>query len=147
MDQIQCIKVLSLSEASNQTEAFNSLISSLSKELDAPVLQELRQAVLQRESATSTYLDNGLAVPHGRLAFLSKITVSVGVSPSGINWPDGTKQAKLVVMLGVPSSMITGYLIMMQKLLKWHKSTRIVNPDGSVTRLEDLQQELERALS
>ena len=109
-------------------------------------MDSLRQAVLQREAATSTYLDNGLAVPHGRITGLEKITVSVGIAPSGINWPDSSKPAKLIVMLGVPSTMITGYLIMMQKLLKWHKSTHLIHPDGSIDRLEELQQELEKTL-
>lgn len=102
---------------------------------------------MQREEASSTYLDNGLAVPHGRMAELKEIVISVGVAPSGIDWPNGTKKAKLIIMLGVPATMITGYLVIMQKLLKWHKNTHLIHPDGSIDRLEDLQQELEKALA
>ncbi|MEG0143487.1 MAG: PTS sugar transporter subunit IIA [Akkermansia sp.] len=138
---------MSLDSTGDQSVALTNMLGSLAGELDVPVLQNIKDSVFAREETSSTYLDNGLAVPHGRVADLKQIVVVVGVHSTGVNWPDNNKKAKVIVMLGVPASMITGYLVMMQKLLKWHKKTTLVHPDGSIDRLDELQKELSEALA
>ena len=39
--------------------------------------------------------------------------VTVGISPEGVLWPDDARNAHLIVMLGVPTAMVTGYLTTM----------------------------------
>ena len=34
--------------------------------------------------------------------------VTVGISPEGVLWPDDSRNAHLIVMLGVPAAMVTG---------------------------------------
>ncbi len=104
----------------------------MADKLDENQIKQLQTAVLMREETQSTYLDNGLAVPHGRTAALTEIHLSVGLCPQGLNWPDEACKARLIVMLGVPVTMVTGYLTTMQKLLRWHK-TAPLGADGEWT--------------
>jgi hypothetical protein len=50
-------------------------------------------------------------------------------------------------MLGIPEAMITGYLLLMQKLLRWHKGTKAVTVEGIPTDLALLERELTELLS
>ena len=73
--------------------------------------------------------------------------VTVGISPEGVLWPDDSRNAHLIVMLGVPAAMVTGYLTTMQKLLRWHKNAPL-GPNGEGTGdeaslLASLQQALQ----
>jgi len=68
-------------------------------------------------------------------------------SPEGVLWPDDSRNAHLIVMLGVPAAMVTGYLTTMQKLLRWHKNAPL-GPNGEWTGdeaslLASLQQALQ----
>ena len=69
--------------------------------LDADVIND---AVWQREQTMSTGIGNGLAVPHGRIAELSKPQLVVGVSPPGIDFDAGDGvAAEIICMLLTPS--------------------------------------------
>lgn len=88
-----------------------------------------------------------MAVPHGRTSALDSMQVTVGISPEGVLWPDDSRNAHLIVMLGVPAAMVTGYLTTMQKLLRWHKNAPL-GPNGEWTGdeaslLASLQQALQ----
>lgn len=104
----------------------------MSEVLDERQLRHIKNAVLLREETQTTYLDHGLAVPHGRTSALDSMHVTVGISPEGIPWPDDTRNAHLIIMLGVPTAMVTGYLTTMQKLLRWHKNAPL-GPHGEWT--------------
>ena len=51
--------------------------------LDERQSRHIKNAVLLREETQTTYLDHGLAVPHGRTTALDSMYVSVGISPEG----------------------------------------------------------------
>lgn len=100
--------------------------------LDERQARHIKNAVLLREETQTTYLDHGLAVPHGRTTALDSMYVTVGISQEGICWPNDSQNAHLIVMLGVPTTMVTGYLTTMQKLLRWHKNAPL-GPNGEWT--------------
>lgn len=114
--------------------------------LDERQARHIKNAVLLREETQTTYLDHGLAVPHGRTTALDSMYVTVGISPEGICWPNDSQNAHLIVMLGVPTTMVTGYLTTMQKLLRWHKNAPL-GPNGEWMGDEaSLQASLQQAL-
>lgn len=130
-DNLQ-IHVRTFQPATTQEQALETLTDSMAEVLDERQLRHIRNAVLLREETQTTYLDHGLAVPHGRTSALDSMQVTVGISPEGVLWPDGDRNAHLIVMLGVPTAMVTGYLTTMQKLLRWHKNAPL-GPHGEWT--------------
>ena len=125
-DNLQ-IHVRTFQPATTQEQALETLTDSMAEVLDERQLRHIKNAVLLREETQTTYLDHGLAVPHGRTSALDSMQVTVGVL-----WPDDARNAHLIVMLGVPTAMVTGYLTTMQKLLRWHKNAPL-GPNGEWT--------------
>jgi Kef-type K+ transport system membrane component KefB/mannitol/fructose-specific phosphotransferase system IIA component len=64
---------------------------------------EIKRAVISRELAMPTGLDQGIAVPHARLAALSVPLVCVGIAPAGIDFdaPDAT-MSQIVFLILTP---------------------------------------------
>ena len=127
-DNLQ-IHVRTFQPATTQEQALETLTDSMAEVLDERQLRHIKNAVLLREETQTTYLDHGLAVPHGRTSALDSMQVTVGISPEGVLWPDDARNAHLIVMLGVPTAMVTGYLTTMQKLLRWHTNAPL-GPNG-----------------
>lgn len=142
MNSLQILKITQLSDADQPLPAFRELFASLETEMTPVAFEDLKEAVLIREEASSTYLDHGLAVPHGRIGSIDQVVISIGLNQNGIPWPDEDRKARLIIMLGVPDSMITGYLVMMQKILKWHKQSKLIDVKGNVTDPALLEKEL-----
>lgn len=105
-------------------------------------LNAMKDAAIEREHTSSTFLGRGLAVPHGRTEQLSEIHIAVGISEEGICWPDTENTAHLILLLGVPAVMIRDYLLLMQKILRWHKDTATIDASGKVKDPGKLIQEL-----
>lgn len=116
------IHVQSFQPGVTQEQALETLIDAMADVLDERQLRHIKTAVLLREATQTTYLDQGLAVPHGRTTALDSIYISAGISREGIPWPNDEQRAHLIVMIGVPTAMVTGYLTTMQQLLRWHKN-------------------------
>ena len=145
-DNLQ-IHVRTFQPSTTQAQALETLTDSMAEVLDDRQLRHIKNAVLLREETQTTSLDHGLAVPHGRTSALDSMQVTVGISPEGVLWPDDSRNAHLIVMLGVPAAMVTGYLTTMQKLLRWHKNAPL-GPNGEWTGdeaslLASLQQALQ----
>ena len=105
-------------------------------------IEAMKSAALEREHTSSTFLGRGLALPHGRTDALNEIRIAVGVSEEGIPWDEDGNKARLILLLGVPASMIRDYLLLMQKILRWHKDTKTLDADGRVTDASALLAEL-----
>ncbi|MGL5279956.1 MAG: PTS sugar transporter subunit IIA [Cetobacterium sp.] len=71
-------------------ETFEELITNLLKELaktnkQVKVEQEfMKKAILKRESEASTYIGNGVAIPHARLEYFDDIIVSIAFPEKNI---------------------------------------------------------------
>lgn len=126
-----------------------TLFNAFEKEHGAApeALEAMKTAALEREHTSSTFLGRGLALPHGRTDALDEIRIAVGVSDAGIPWDDAGNRAHLVLLLGVPAAMIRDYLLLMQKILRWHKDTRTVDADGRVPDPAALLSELKNLVS
>lgn len=126
-----------LQEGASRDDVLLTLFGNFETELgSAPeaieALTAMKEAALEREHTSSTYLGRGLAVPHGRSNQINTIRIAVGISESGIAWGEDGEKAHLVLLLGVPAVMIRDYLLLMQKILRWHKDTKTLDADGRV---------------
>lgn len=63
----------------------------------------VKQAVLLREAAMSTYLGRGLAIPHARLEGIDKPTAILGRSEAGVRIKDREEKAHLFFVLLTPA--------------------------------------------
>lgn len=138
-----------LSGNASRDDALQSLFSAFEKEQAASpeAIEAMKAAAIEREHTSSTFLGRGLALPHGRTDALDEIRIAVGVSEAGIPWDDADNRAHLVLLLGVPAAMIRDYLLLMQKILRWHKDTKTVTPDGRVPNPAALLAELKNLIS
>ena len=73
--------------------------------------------------------------------------VAVGVSDEGVSWPDAESRAHLVLLLGVPAAKIRDYLLLMQKILRWHKETKTLDASGRVLDVAALIEELKAVVA
>lgn len=75
----------------------------------------LAESALVRESAESTYLGRGLAVPHARVEGLPVAVVYV--AHGGVPWPD--EPAECVALLCVPAEQPELHLQLLSKVVRW----------------------------
>lgn len=78
-DNLQ-IHVRTFQPSTTQAQALETLTDSMAEVLDDRQLRHIKNAVLLREETQTTYLDHGLAVPHGRTSALDSMQVTVGIS-------------------------------------------------------------------
>lgn len=92
-------------QASTLPEAIEQILTSLpAGELPAEA-RSIAAGVLQREAAMTTYLGQGLAVPHCRLASIEKPVLIFARSEEGISLPNTNERAELIFLLLTPERM------------------------------------------
>lgn len=105
------------------------------KDKAEPVLWEkIALSMWTREESMSTYLENGLAVPHARVEGVEHLSLIASYVPGGVPWPDQESLAELAIFIYLPASQVTAYLQTMRKLLIWHQS---VPPEERPLRWSD----------
>ena len=85
-DNLQ-IHVRTFQPSTTQAQALETLTDSMAEVLDDRQLRHIKNAVLLREETQTTYLDHGLAVPHGRTSALDSMQVTVGGRPLAGRFP------------------------------------------------------------
>lgn len=90
-------------KAPNRDEAIKRLCETASEQEDMPEAEDIFSDVLKRENEMGTAIEEGIAVPHARMASLKKAVVVFGRSISGIEWnsPDG-KPTQFVFLILTP---------------------------------------------
>jgi len=83
------------------------VLGNLIGSLDLPDPSAALTAILAREEAGSTVIGPGLALPHARLAGISRIAAAVGICPTGVVEPrlDGGPIKLFVLFLGPADNM------------------------------------------
>ncbi|MDR2071194.1 MAG: PTS sugar transporter subunit IIA [Treponema sp.] len=76
-------RILFLNYAAKR-DALQALTDNLAKAPQVKNRQELAQEILKREDLMSTAIGRGIAIPHVRLASITDLVVSVGISRTGI---------------------------------------------------------------
>ena len=68
-------------------------------------------AVMERESRSSTNTGDGVAFPHARSDLVEAIVVGIGRSKAGVKFGGPDAAVHLIFLLGVPQRMVTDYLV------------------------------------
>lgn len=110
-----------IGEAPSQMTTIDMLVNSMG-DIDELTKVKVLRSVQIREMSASTYIGQGLAIPHARMEEISRMSVTVGYFSKGVEWPDSENRAKLVVLLAVPHSYVQAYLVFMKKFVQWYNS-------------------------
>jgi len=95
--------IVPLLKPSSRDEALQRMCEVFAEQEGIADVDAVYSAVVEREKAMGTALEEGVAVPHGRLDFIDKPAIVVGRSLPGIEWnsPDG-KPAQLIFLIFTP---------------------------------------------
>lgn len=123
----------------NQLDVLETMAESLLGVDDVTKVRLLR-SVQVREMSASTYMKNGLALPHARMEDIDHISVTAAYFPQGIDWPSADQKATFVVLLAIPHTHVQTYLVFLKKLMSWYRDIPL---DKQAEILSD-QNELEK---
>lgn len=92
--------------STTRDEALREIIGTM--EVSEP--EALLREVIARERVNTTFMSNGIALPHARTDLLQRIVLGIGRSAAGVSFgPDA--RARLIFVIGVPRRMINDYLV------------------------------------
>ncbi len=114
-------QILPALAAESQDEAIGQLCEVAARVIENPPSAFIREAVRKRETEMTTALDNGVAVPHARVAGLDRPVVVFGRCTKGIDWnaqdglpvehvflvltPEGDTSSQLQILRGIASTV------------------------------------------
>lgn len=107
INKLTSITNIDLIETDLAGETRDDVIDELIGKFDASGIlnskEVFRQAILNRESQSTTGLGMNIAIPHGKSNTVKRPVVAFGIKRDGVDWQslDGTK-AKLIFMIAVP---------------------------------------------
>lgn len=113
-----------LLEATTKDAALRAVIELLSTSPCIQSKDELTRAVFKREDLMSTGIGLGLAVPHVRLASVTKLVMAVGISRAGINDYASLddKPVHLVFLIAAPEGQHAKYVRLLSVISSRAKS-------------------------
>jgi nitrogen PTS system EIIA component len=111
-------------QASDKTKALEILVHAMSTSNPTMNEQEILNVLLEREALGSTGIGDGIAIPHGKSAALSKIISGFGLSRQGIDFDslDG-KPAHLFFVLVAPENSVGTHLKVLARISRMLKNT------------------------
>lgn len=71
----------------------------------------LAEAVMERESRSSTNTGDGVAFPHARTDLVDELVLGIGRSKAGVKFGAPDPPVHLIFLLGVPQRLVTDYLV------------------------------------
>jgi mannitol/fructose-specific phosphotransferase system IIA component (Ntr-type) len=110
-------------------------IASVIQELSQVLRREQRiqdllpfyQNALNREFMSSTDMEAGMAFPHARLPGLKEVCFAMGSSDTPMAWgPRATHSVWIVVLMAVPATDSTQYLLLLSGLTRLTKAALLV---------------------
>lgn len=101
-----CIK-LELN-ATGRDEAIRELVTLIHAKHRLRNPDEALQAVMEREQKMSTSLENGIAVPHGKVASVDRVLVAAGLKKKGIDFKSADGQPSKIIILILSSAAQSG---------------------------------------
>lgn len=109
--------------ATNKKEALMELAKAVQNEHPDLKTEALYTILRERESLGSTGIGEGIAIPHGKIKDLPKITICFGRSIKGVPFDsmDG-KPAHLFFLLLAPESAASHYLSSLAELSRFLKN-------------------------
>ncbi len=112
-----------------QKEAiFNDLIYRLAEQDHLmPQLEKLQKALWDREHEGRTVLENGLAIPHARIAGLESIRAVLALMPEGYEDPDEHVQVKILFLFYSPQEEFRSHLQLLARISRVFQDKQFVD--------------------
>ncbi|MBI4244212.1 MAG: PTS sugar transporter subunit IIA, partial [Planctomycetes bacterium] len=101
-DKWEAIKLLSRAASSN---------CNISK----TQLRECIESLNSRERISSTYVGNGVAIPHATVSSISNVLIALGIASSGLMF-DSNNYATIIALFIVPSSTVKTHAITLSQI-------------------------------
>ncbi|WP_300389326.1 fructose-specific PTS transporter subunit EIIC [Fusobacterium sp.] len=104
-------------KGSTKEEVINELVEVLYENEKIENKEEFKKSVLEREKISSTGLEDGIAIPHGRSRVVKNPTVAIGISKEGIDYDslDGEK-SKIFFLIAVPETTTDIHIEILSKI-------------------------------
>jgi mannitol/fructose-specific phosphotransferase system IIA component (Ntr-type) len=77
--------------------------------------------VIAREEVHTTFMGNGVALPHARTDLVTTLSLGIGRSVEGVPFGEKGELAHLIFVIGVPKKMINNYLVCVGALARLTK--------------------------
>ncbi len=124
VDVLEKDNILPDLKAKGKRELLNEMITHLSPRVDGLDKEQAFAALLSREESGTTGIGHGVAIPHGKISGLEKITVCFGRSVKGVdfNSVDGMP-VHLFFLIIAPENSAAAHLKLLaciSRLLKNH---------------------------
>jgi PTS system fructose-specific IIC component/PTS system nitrogen regulatory IIA component len=134
-------------EADKKSEAFEEMVGRFCEVTKLGVHEEALAALNEREAKMSTGIQNGIAIPHGKISSLKSMFGLLAVSKHGVDYDslDG-KPVRLILMLLAPPVEAERHLHLLQRM-----ANILRNPDfyndvigaGSAERIYEILKKYE----
>ena len=100
--------------------------------------EETFKAVLEREAAGSTVIRDGLAIPHARVATVTRPKVAIATSGRGIVWPGEESPVHIVFLLLIPQNQPALYLQILRALGTALKDDQVLRTVAAMNNAGDV---------
>jgi PTS system nitrogen regulatory IIA component len=94
--------------ATTRDAAITELIGLIHAQHRLRNVEEAVRVVMEREQKMSTSLENGIAVPHGKVASVDRLLVAVGLKQEGIDFKSSDGQPSRIIILILSSAAQSG---------------------------------------
>ncbi|MEX0609974.1 MAG: PTS sugar transporter subunit IIA [Balneolaceae bacterium] len=137
-------------EAQSKKELINALVDSLKENVtNNEALEEIREAVLEREKIMSTGVGKGLAIPHAKTKAVKESHAAFALLKSPLNFDSiDTEPVRLVFLLVGPQSNNSHHIKMLSRVSRLMNSAsfreKILNCKTSEDILQAFQNEEEK---
>ncbi|XAL99205.1 PTS sugar transporter subunit IIA [Phycisphaeraceae bacterium D3-23] len=110
-----CVKVPL--DAADKEHALYELVDLLAGQCDIADVQQLKDAVWQREQTRTTGIGHGIGIPHGKTAGLTELNMAIGLPASPIEFGaiDG-KPVELIILLASPADQTGPHIQALAKI-------------------------------
>jgi mannitol/fructose-specific phosphotransferase system IIA component (Ntr-type) len=104
--------------AVSKHEALDRLVDAIASTGVVNDLDVFRRAVHERESAMSTGIGSGVAIPHVRIEAISTAAMGVGISKEGIDFHTLDQEpAHIIVLFAMPAASQKEYLVLLAQVM------------------------------
>ena len=133
-------------KANNKTEVLKELAGVVTSNSSNLNYQKTLEALQERESLCSTAMDEGVAIPHGKLHGISNIIIAFGKSSKGIDFDSlDNKPTFLFIMLLSPEDSSKQHIQALAKISYIFKKNKfrddILKSDNAEEILEFITEE------
>ena len=110
-----------------------------SGELAPEDLEEFVKEINEREKLTPTGMQDGIAIPHARTPFVSKLSLALGISDTGVDFEsmDG-EPSKLIFMIAAPEETKKEHLDLLAEISKLSYEEELIEKIEKLNSVEEI---------